>query len=41
MEREVSYPDDEDWQVDGKNPEHQDEDRVRVVVEVVVRVKSL
>ena len=33
---EVVDPNDEDGEVDGENPEHEDEEGVRVVVEVVV-----
>lgn len=36
MDCEVVDPDYEDWKVDGEDPEHQDEEGVGVVVEVVV-----
>lgn len=37
---QVVYPDHEYWKVDRKNPEHENEDRVGVIVEVEVRVGS-
>jgi hypothetical protein len=40
MHREVPYPDDEDWQVDGEDPKHKDQDGMCVVVEVVIGVRS-
>ena len=34
MDCEVVNPDDQYWNIDWKDPEHEDEDRVRIVVEV-------
>lgn len=41
VDSEVSYPNNEDRDVDGEDPDHENEDRMRVVVEVVVCVKVL
>lgn len=38
---EIADPDDEDWKVDWENPEHEDQDRVRIIVKVVVDVRTL
>lgn len=38
VDGKVADPHDEDGDVDGQDPQHHDEDRVRVVVEVVVCV---
>ena len=34
-------PDEEDGYVDGENPEHEDQHRVRVVVEIIMGARSL
>lgn len=41
MDSQVSYPNNENRNVDRENPYHKDEDRMGVVVEVVVRVERL
>ena len=41
MYRQIMGPDQKDGYVDGKNPEHKDKHRVRVVVEIVVGAGSL
>jgi len=41
MDGEIVDPDDEDGEVDGENPEHEDQETVDVVVEVVVVARSL
>ena len=38
---EIVCPDDEDWYVDGEDPDHEDEDGVGVVVEIIVGSASL
>lgn len=38
MDRQIVYPDNEDGEIDGKNPEHQDEDGMGVIVEIGVGV---
>jgi len=40
MDGEVSYPDNKDREVDRKNPEHENEYGVGVVVEVVICIRS-
>ena len=35
------YPDDEDREIDRENPEHEDEDGMSVVVEIIVGSRSL
>lgn len=35
------YPDDQHGHVDRQNPEHKDEDRVNVVVEIIMDAGSL
>ena len=41
MDGEVVDPDDKDGEVDGEDPEHEDEETVDVVVEVIVIARSL
>jgi hypothetical protein len=32
----ISYPDNEDWEVNWEYPKHQNEDRMCIVVEIVI-----
>ena len=41
MDGEVVDPDDKDGEVDGEDPEHEDEETVDVVIKVVVVARSL
>lgn len=41
MNSQVSYPDNEDWKIDGEYPKHENEDGVSVVVEVVIGLRVL
>ena len=41
MNSKIMYPDDENGKVDGEDPEHEDEDGVGVVVEIIVGSRSL
>lgn len=41
VDGKIVYPDNEDWQVDGQDPEHQDEYTVHVVIEIVVVARAL
>lgn len=41
VDGEIVNPDDEDGKVDGEDPQHEDEETVDVVVEVVVVARSL
>ena len=36
VDGEVVGPDEEDGDVDGEDPDHEDEDRMRIVVEIIV-----
>ena len=41
MNSQVMYPNGKDWQVNWKNPEHEDKDGMGVVVEIVVSSRLL
>ena len=41
MQHEISHPHDQDREVDGKDPEHENKNRVRIVVEAVIGIHAL
>ena len=41
VHRQIMGPDEEDGYVDGEHPEHEDQHRVRVVVEIIMGARSL
>jgi hypothetical protein len=38
---QISYPDNKDWEVDWEYPKHQYEDRMCIVVEIVIGLRVL
>ena len=41
VHRQIMGPDEEDGDVDGEHPEHEDQHRVGVVVEIIMGARSL
>lgn len=41
MNGKIMGPDEKDGNVDGKDPEHEDQDRMCVIVEVIMGTRSL
>ena len=41
MDRKITYPNNQHRNIDGKDPDHEHQDRMCIVIEVVVGVRAL